>query len=89
MNASFIVGLGAQVMWLVVKLVGPLLGFGLAVGLLVAVFQATTQIQEQSLAYIPKIAAVMVALLIIGPWMLTTMVDFTQSILGHLMQYVQ
>ncbi|MDP9728859.1 flagellar biosynthesis protein FliQ [Alicyclobacillus tolerans] len=89
MNAEFIVGLGSQVMWLIIKLVGPILGLGLAAGLIVSVFQATTQIQEPSLTYIPKIAAVIVALLIFGPWMITSMLDFTQSILGHLMQYVQ
>jgi flagellar biosynthetic protein FliQ len=89
MDANFIIGLGAQVMWLVVKLTAPILGFGLAVGLLVSIFQATTQIQEQTLAFVPKVAAVMIALLLFGPWMLSTVLDFSHQILGNLTSFVQ
>lgn len=89
MDANFVVGLGEQIMWLVVRLTGPILIIGLAVGLLVSIFQATTQIQEQTLAFVPKIAAVMITLVIFGPWMLTTMIDFTSQILGNLMSFVQ
>ncbi|GGI94636.1 flagellar biosynthetic protein FliQ [Alicyclobacillus cellulosilyticus] len=89
MSANMVVGLGQQVMWLVVKLAGPVLLFGLVVGVVMSIFQATTQIQEPALAFIPKMAAVMAALLLFGPWMLTNLVDFTQNILGHLMSFVQ
>ena len=89
MDANFIIGLGAQVMWLVVKLTAPVLGFGLAVGLLISVFQATTQIQEQTLAFVPKVAAVIIALLLFGPWMLSSLLDFSQLILGNLVSFVQ
>ncbi len=89
MNASFIIGLGAQVMWIVVKLTGPILGIGLIIGLIVSVFQATTQIQEQTLAFIPKIVAVIVALLFFGPWMLATLLGFSASIFGNLMAFVK
>ena len=58
----------------------PMLGLGLAVGLAVSVFQATTSIQEQTLAFIPKIIAVFVAILIFGPWMLRIMVEFFSGI---------
>jgi flagellar biosynthesis protein FliQ len=88
-NANFIIGLGEQVMWIVLKLTGPILAFGLAIGLVVSIFQATTQIQEQTLAFVPKIVAVVVALLIFGPWMLTTLLDFSQQIFGNLMSFVQ
>jgi flagellar biosynthesis protein FliQ len=88
MSDTYVIGLGAQVMWLVVKLTAPVLLFGLAVGLLVSIFQATTQIQEQTLAFVPKIIAVIVALLVFGPWMLTSLVDFTTNIFAHLMSYV-
>lgn len=89
MDANFIIGLGAQVMWLVVKLTAPVLGFGLAVGLLISVFQATTQIQEQTLAFVPKVAAVIIALLLFGPWMLSSLLDFSHQILGNLVSFVQ
>ncbi|GLG00575.1 flagellar biosynthetic protein FliQ [Alicyclobacillus sacchari] len=88
MTDTYVIGLGAQVMWLVVKLTAPVLLLGLAVGLLVSIFQATTQIQEQTLAFVPKIAAVIVALLVFGPWMLQNLLDFANSILGNLMSYV-
>ncbi|MCL6636880.1 MAG: flagellar biosynthesis protein FliQ [Alicyclobacillus sp.] len=84
MDANAVMGLAAQVMWLVVKLTAPVLGLGLAAGLAVSLLQATTQIQEQTLAFIPKILAVVAALLLFGPWMLTTLLDFTRQILTNL-----
>lgn len=62
----------------------PMLGLGLTVGLMVSVFQATTSIQEQTLAFIPKIIAVFVAILIFGPWMLRIMVEFFMGIFVNL-----
>lgn len=88
MDAGFVIAIGEQVFWMVVKLTAPILGFGMAVGLIVSIFQAVTQIQEQTLAFVPKIAAAMVALLIFGPWMLTNLLDFTHQILANLMSYV-
>ncbi|MNN88254.1 Flagellar biosynthetic protein FliQ [compost metagenome] len=60
----------------------------LVVGLLISIFQATTQIQEQTLAFVPKIVAVLIALLLFGPWILTTLVDFTYGILNNLSNYI-
>ena len=56
---------------------GPLLLLSLSVGLLVSIFQATTQIQEQTLSFVPKIVTVFLGLVIFGPWMLKIMRDFT------------
>ncbi|KHF37035.1 Flagellar biosynthetic protein FliQ [Paenibacillus sp. P1XP2] len=53
-----------------------------------SIFQATTQIQEQTLAFIPKIVAVLLALLLFGPWILTTLVDFTYNIFDNLYKYI-
>lgn len=61
---------------------------GLVVGLIISIFQATTQIQEQTLAFVPKIVAVLLALLLFGPWILTTLVDFTYNILDNLYKYI-
>ena len=66
----------------------PMLGLGLIVGLLVAVFQATTSIQEQTLAFIPKIIAVFVAILIFGPWMLSILVEYFTNIFVNLPLYI-
>ncbi|HLQ32438.1 MAG TPA: flagellar biosynthesis protein FliQ [Chloroflexota bacterium] len=65
---------------LTLMLSAPVLGFGLAVGLAVSIFQAVTQINEMTLAYIPKILAVFVALAIFGPWMLQMMLSFSSNI---------
>jgi flagellar biosynthetic protein FliQ len=66
----------------------PMLGLGLLIGLLVSVFQATTSIQEQTLAFIPKIIAVFVAILVFGPWMLRIMVEYVTNIFVNLPLYL-
>ncbi|MHB9037019.1 MAG: flagellar biosynthesis protein FliQ [Armatimonadota bacterium] len=58
----------------------PALGLGMAVGLVVSVFQAATQIQEMTLTFVPKILAVITAMVIFGPWMLKSMVTFTTKL---------
>jgi flagellar biosynthetic protein FliQ len=69
-----------QAISLTLLLSAPVLGFGLLVGLAVSIFQATTQINEMTLAYIPKILAVFLALAIFGPWMLQMTLSFTSNI---------
>ena len=88
MDGNFVIGLGQQVILLVLELTGPILIVGLIVGLLVSIFQATTQIQEQSLTFIPKIAAVVVVLLLAGPWMLSQITSFAADVLGNLQRYI-
>ncbi len=81
MSADYAVELGRDALLMVMLISAPMLGLGLLVGLLVSVFQATTQIQEQTLAFIPKIIAVFVAILIFGPWMLRLLMDYMQQLL--------
>ncbi|MCJ8010616.1 flagellar biosynthesis protein FliQ [Paenibacillus sp. KQZ6P-2] len=88
MNSDFIIGLAGQAVYTVLKVSAPMLLLGLIVGLIVSIFQATTQIQEQTLAFIPKIVAVLLAILLFGPWILTTLVDFTFNILDNLYKYI-
>ncbi|MNW23601.1 flagellar biosynthesis protein FliQ [Paenibacillus massiliensis] len=88
MSTEFIISLAAQAVFTVLKASAPMLILGLLVGLIVSVFQATTQIQEQTLAFVPKIVAVLLALLLFGPWILTTMIDFTYGILDNLYRYI-
>jgi len=88
MSSEFIIGLAGQAIFTILKVSMPMLGLGLIVGLLVSIFQATTHIQEQTLAFIPKIVAVFIAILIFGPWILNIMVDFTSRLLGNLAQYI-
>ncbi|QJC52274.1 flagellar biosynthesis protein FliQ [Paenibacillus albicereus] len=88
MNSDFIIGLAGQAVLVVLKASAPMLILGLVVGLVISIFQATTQIQEQTLAFVPKIVAVFAALLLFGPWILSTLVDFTYNLLNNLHQYV-
>jgi flagellar biosynthesis protein FliQ len=80
MNQDTVVNLATQAMSLALKIAGPLLLVALVVGLLISVFQAVTQIQEQSLSLIPKIAAVGVVIVLLGPWMLGQLVSYTTAL---------
>ena len=66
--------------WVVIKLGGPILLLCMAVGLLMAIFQAVTQIHEQSLAFILKLIVVVLILTVGGGWMMETLLDFTRSL---------
>ena len=66
---------------MVMLIAAPMLGLGLVVGVVVSIFQATTQIQEQTLVFVPKIIATFVAILLFGPWILGMLVDYTREIL--------
>jgi flagellar biosynthetic protein FliQ len=65
-------------------LAGPPLLVGMLVGLIISMFQAVTQIHEQTLTFVPKILAIFISLLIFGPWMLKILTDFSVNILGNL-----
>ncbi len=80
MDQDTVVTLASQAMSLAFKVAGPLLLVGLVVGLLVSIFQAVTQIQEQSLTLIPKIAGIAVVVVLLGPWMLGQLVSYTTNL---------
>lgn len=88
MSADFVIGLAGSAVFTVLKASAPMLVLALVVGLLVSVFQATTQIQEQTLAFVPKIVAVFVSIIIFGPWILNTVVDFAYQLLNNLHHYI-
>ena len=88
MSSDLIIQIGQNALWIVLLVSAPMLGLGLAVGLLVSVFQATTSIQEATLAFIPKIIAVFVAILIFGPWMLSILVEYFTNIFVNLSLYI-
>lgn len=87
MSSEYVLTLAERGVYVILIVAGPLLILALAVGLLVSVFQATTQIQEQTLAFIPKIIAVFVGIVFLGPWMLTQMVEFTVNLYHNLNQF--
>ena len=67
----------------------PILGVGLVVGLIVSLFQAVTQIQEMTLAFVPKIIAVLLSLLFLLPWMMQKMMFYTEQLLINLPRYIR
>lgn len=84
MNQDVVVKLAMDALLLGMKVALPLLLAGLVVGLVVSVFQAVTQIQEMTLAFIPKILAVAVVLVVAGPWMLNQLVTYTAELYGSI-----
>jgi len=80
MSGDMAIQIGRDALYMVMLISAPMLGLGLLVGVLVSIFQATTQIQEQTLVFIPKIIAIFVAIVVFGPWMLSLMVDYTREI---------
>lgn len=88
MSHELVLALAERGITTILFVAGPLLLLALAVGLLVSIFQATTQIQEQTLAFIPKIIAVLIGVVIFGRWMLTHIVEFTVEIYQNINQFV-
>ena len=80
MNSQDVLTLGMQAMRTALLVAAPLLLVALAVGLMVSVFQAATQLNEQTLSFIPKLLAIVVTLVVMGPWMLQTLVDFMHRV---------
>ena len=89
MTEGTVIHLARETISLVLLLAGPLLLVSLAVGLAVSIFQAATQIQEQTLTFVPKLVAILITLLVLGGWMMNTMLSFTVNHLSNLGRYVR
>ncbi|MFX4304852.1 flagellar biosynthesis protein FliQ, partial [Exiguobacterium sp. A1_3_1] len=84
MTQEMIIQLASSAVWTLLKVSAPLLLVSLVVGLLVSILQATTQIQEQTLSFVPKIVAVFLALVFFGPWIMQELQTFTTVSYTHL-----
>jgi flagellar biosynthetic protein FliQ len=80
--------LGAEALWLTMLVSAPLLLAALAAGLLIGVFQAATQINEMTLSFIPKLLAMFAVMVVAGPWMLATMIDFMRRLITQIPQVI-
>jgi flagellar biosynthetic protein FliQ len=85
---EFVIGIAQRAILVTLKLSAPILGFALITGVLVSLFQAMTQIQELTLALVPKILAVILAIVLFGPWMLRVIVEFTTELFTNIPHYV-
>ncbi|MFE4704172.1 flagellar biosynthesis protein FliQ [Peribacillus simplex] len=88
MSAEFVIDIAEKGIYMVMIIAGPLMVIALIVGLLVSIFQATTQIQEQTLAFVPKIVAVLLGLILLAPWMLSHLLSYANEIFGNLNRFV-
>jgi flagellar biosynthetic protein FliQ len=84
MSQDTVVNLAAQAITLALSVAGPLLLASLVIGLVISVFQAVTQIQEQTLSLIPKIVGIVLVIVVLGPWMVNKMVTYTQNLYGSI-----
>lgn len=73
----------------VLLMAAPMLLVALAVGLIISIFQATTSIQEQTLTFVPKIAAILGSIIVFGPWIFSSMVQFTIKLLNSMPNLVK
>ncbi len=77
MTQELVISIGREALMLTLMVSGPMLGFGLVIGVIISIFQAVTQINEMTITFVPKIVAVAVALLLFLPWMMNSIIDFT------------
>lgn len=89
MNEGMIIELGQQAMFTILILAAPMLVLGLLVGLAVSIFQATTQIHEATLTFIPKIIVVLGSVVIFGPWLLSIIINFTLKLYTNMNNFIQ
>ena len=89
MDIDAVMELGRNAMLISMYLTVPLLGASLIIGLVIAIFQAATSINEMTLTFIPKMLAVACALLFFLPWMMQTMLTFTTNLLNNIVTYIR
>lgn len=86
MQPTDVIDIGREALYVLLQVSLPLMLVALGVGLIVALFQALTQIQEMTLTFVPKILAIFIALIIMAPYMFTTMKDFSDTLTSRIVQ---
>ncbi len=89
MDQGMVIDLAQRALMVVIYVSAPMLGLSLIVGLAISIFQATTQIQEQTLTFIPKILAVLGSILLFGSWMLRVLIDYTQELYMNINHFIK
>tara|TARA_R110002096_G_scaffold130643_5_gene279936 strand:- start:31642 stop:31911 length:270 start_codon:yes stop_codon:yes gene_type:complete len=84
MTPEMVTTIGQQALWVTMMIASPLLLSALAVGLLVGMFQAATQINEMTLSFIPKLLVLVLALVAAGPWMLSVIINYTRQLMEQI-----
>ena len=89
MSPVLLIDIGRQAIYITALISAPLLILSMVVGIVIGVFQAVTQIHEMTLAFIPKMAAMGIVLIIFLPWMLSTFVDYTVILFNRIPEFVR
>ncbi|MBT3171399.1 MAG: flagellar biosynthesis protein FliQ [Rhodospirillaceae bacterium] len=84
MNTAEVVDIGREAIYALLKMGGPIMAIALVVGLLVSLFQALTQIQEMTLTFVPKIIVIFLAVLVMLPFMISTLMTFSQGLFDRI-----
>ncbi len=84
MTTDFVIFISREALLTTMYILLPILGTGLVVGLLIGIFQATTQINEMTLTFVPKIVLVFLVIFLLMPWFLDLMMGFTHEIFNHI-----
>lgn len=87
MTNDLAIALIDEMLWTAILISGPVLGLSMLVGLLISIFQVVTQIQEMSLTFVPKVLTVALTLVVFGSWMLSTLIEFSRTVIGNVPQY--
>lgn len=88
MNTGDVITVARQTIWIIVKTAAPILLVSMIVGLIISLFQTLTSIQEQTLTFVPKLLAIMLALMLMGSWMLNEIVSYMNILWGSFSQYI-
>jgi flagellar biosynthetic protein FliQ len=88
MSPEIVIDLFAQALMLVILMVCVLIVPGLIVGLVISTFQAATQINEQTLSFLPRLIVTLTAVMMAGPWLLTKLIDFTQQLMMNITHFI-
>ena len=89
MSTDWVVDMGSEALFLIIKASAPILLVSLAVGLIISIFQTVTSIQEQTLTFVPKILAVFLTLMLLGGWMLDSMSGFMVDLWSDFSLYIR
>lgn len=89
MGQGEVLGVAQQAIFTIITVASPMLIVSLVIGLVVSIFQATTQINEQTMVFVPKILGILLALIIFGGWMLTQLTDFTVKLFQSINTFVR
>ena len=84
MDETAVLEIGREAMWVIFKVAGPIMAAGLGIGLIIALFQALTTIQEMTLTFVPKILVIFMAIVIFLPFMMTTVIEFSRQLFDRM-----